>query len=166
MCTPWHDTNAQTELFWHIGRSSVPDLLPMGIRVALRSGRRYETLAEPHARSMVTRSAVYPQLHVCTVPSLFTPRAFGYSHPRPRQIRTPLGPTRLHLGAYELHQVQPMASQCCMSSGRGHGFCIFELCELRVLPRGRLVGCNLVGAARKFRACGASSFRNSSLLGR
>ena len=52
----------------------------------------------------------------------------------------PLGPTRLHLGAYELHQVQPMASQCCMSSGRGHGFCIFELCELRVLPRGRLVG--------------------------
>ena len=40
--------------------------------------------------------------------SLFTPRAFGYSHPRPRQIRTPLGPTRLHLGAYELHQVQPM----------------------------------------------------------
>ena len=55
MCTPWHDTDAQTELFWHIGRSSVPDLLPMGIRVALRSGRRYETLAEPHARSMVTR---------------------------------------------------------------------------------------------------------------
>ena len=28
----------------------------MGIRVALRSGRRYETLAEPHARWLVTRS--------------------------------------------------------------------------------------------------------------
>ena len=25
-------------------------------------------------------------LHVCTVPSLFTPRTFGYSHPRPRHI--------------------------------------------------------------------------------
>ena len=63
----------------------------------------------------------------------------------PRQIRTPLGPTRLHLGAYELHQVQPMASQCCMSSGRGHGFCIFELC---VLPRGRLVGSRLQSRRR------------------